>query len=349
MRASPVEIEPTGAQMRRESRRPAPPASARFGALGALAVVAVADPGDLVAATRLLRSELEALDAAVSRFRPDSEVSHLGAARGEPIEVSALCFDAIETACDVARLTGGAVDPTVGEALCRLGYDRDFDQIASTGPALRGEGRPSAGWWTIWLDPARRLVSVPGGLVLDLGSSGKAFAADRVARRIAEATGNGVLVSLGGDVAVAGEAPEGGWHVAIAERSDTPPGACAVAVAVDDGGVASSSTVVRAWERGGRRLHHIVDPLTGEPAPPCWRLASVAAGSCVVANAASTAAIVWGEEACDRLQGMGVAARLVAADGTVTTLGGWPADPAGVTLPGGASLPAGAADRGSAA
>ena len=119
--------------------------------------------------------------------------------------------------------------------------------------------------------------------------------------------------------------PANGWHVSIDERSDREPGDARRAVRIERGGLASSSTVVRRWLRGGRRMHHVVDPWTGEPAAASWRLVSVAAPSCLLANAASTAAIVWGPEARDRLAGLGFPARLVAADGTVTVLGGWPA------------------------
>jgi thiamine biosynthesis lipoprotein len=102
-----------------------------------------------------------------------------------------------------------------------------------------------------------------------------------------------------------------------------------VVVALGQGGLASSGTSVRTWRRGGRRLHHIVDPKTGDSARTCWHLVSVAASSCVVANAASTAAIVWGEAAPPRLSAMGLACRLVGNDGSVVVLNGWPPDPPG--------------------
>lgn len=318
--------------------RGGPPARAALRSLGSLAVVATVSPAAIEKATRLLIEELDRVDAAASRFRPDSEVQRLAAAGGRPAAVSALLYAMVNAACEVAELTGGAVDPTVGPALCRLGYDRDFALVAAgagappqphppSEPGPAGTGMPIAGWWTVELDPRQQRVRVPAGLVLDLGSSGKAFAADRAARHIAEATGSGTLVSLGGDVAVAGEAPEGGWHISIDERCDTAPERAALAVAVERGGLASSSTTVRAWTRNGRNLHHVVDPWTGEPAAAVWRLVSVAAPSCLVANAASTAAIVWGLDATDRLAGLGVAARLVGADGAVTLLGGWPDEP----------------------
>jgi thiamine biosynthesis lipoprotein len=92
------------------------------------------------------------------------------------------------------------------------------------------------------------------------------------------------------------------------------------------GGLATSSTTVRRWRRGNVDLHHIVDPRTGLPARTCWRTVTVGAGSCVDANAAATAAIVWGEPAPGWLAGRGLPARLVRACGSVVTVGGWPAE-----------------------
>jgi thiamine biosynthesis lipoprotein len=95
-------------------------------------------------------------------------------------------------------------------------------------------------------------------------------------------------------------------------------------VAAWSGGVASSSTTVRTWERQGTTLHHIVDPSTGWPADPEWRLVTVAARTCVEANTAATAAVVWGEDALFEIAQRGLAARFVRRDGEVIEVGGWP-------------------------
>ena len=175
------------------------------------------------------------------------------------------------------------------------------------------------------LDATDRTVSIPVGVHVDLGSTGKAFAADRSARRIAEALDCGVLVNLGGDVAVAGPAPEAGWGVGVALSSHTAPADADEVVVLRDGGLASSGTTARTWRRDGRTVHHIVDPWTGDVAPSTWALVSVLAPTCLEANGWSTAAIVWGEDAPDNLAAHAVAARLVAADGSVLFVGGWPA------------------------
>jgi thiamine biosynthesis lipoprotein len=97
---------------------------------------------------------------------------------------------------------------------------------------------------------------------------------------------------------------------------------------IRDGGLATSSTRARAWQRGGTRLHHIIVPGTGLPADSCWRTVSVAAATCVDANTASTAAILRGEQAVPWLEELRLPARLVRHDGTTVLTGGWPADSA---------------------
>jgi len=303
------------------------PALRSMQAIGTTAVVAVTDHTAADHAARILRDELAAIDATCSRFRADSELSALHGAGGAPVGVSALLFEALAVACDVARRTGGAVDPTVGSAMEALGYDRDFGDMP--GDAVGGDApRPAPGWRHIELDPDRRAVRIPPGTRIDLGSSAKALVADRAARRIAGATRTGVLVSIGGDVAADGPAPPGGWAVGIAADSATSPDAVDHVVAIEGGGIASSSTTIRAWHRDGRAVHHIVDPATGDSAPAYWTLVSVAAASCVEANAASTAAVVWGATAVLRLEAMGHPARLVHHDGRVITVNGWPSDTA---------------------
>jgi thiamine biosynthesis lipoprotein len=159
---------------------------------------------------------------------------------------------------------------------------------------------------------------------LDLGSSAKALLADRSAARIARQLDTGTLVSIGGDVAVAGAAPVEGWPIGIALDSSTPGDEVDQVVAIRHGGLASSSTAVRTWMVGAEKVHHIVDPSTGYSSVPYWTLVSASGASCVDANALTTAAVVWGEQALERLPSFAQAVRLVRRDGEVFTLGGWP-------------------------
>lgn len=298
--------------------------STRFAALGTTAVVAVTRPRRLAAAVAEVEAEIAEIDRTCSRFRPDSELMLLQRAPDRPATVSPLLAEALSVALSAAEATGGLVDPTVGAAVSAIGYDRDYDQLVPLDQPLPCERRvPGVG--TIWFDRRRREVRVRPGTSLDLGATGKALAVDRAVARAAKIVGCGVLVSIGGDIGTAGPAPMDGWSIGIADDHRTDADQIEQAVAISSGAIATSSTTTRTWDRAGERCHHIVDPRRSRSAEVVWRTVTVAAGSCVAANTASTAAIVDGHRAVARLTRAGLPARLVSASGDVTSVGGWPA------------------------
>jgi thiamine biosynthesis lipoprotein len=291
-------------------------------ALGTTAHVVVTRAAALDAARAAVESELEEIDRACSRFRADAEIRRVCAAGGEATAISALLAEAVGVALDAARRTGGLVDPTIGAGLVAAGYDRDFAQLPRDAPAEPPVA--AAGWRTVDLDRRGRTLQLAPGTILDLGAIAKALAADRAATAAVAATACGVLVGLGGDIAIGGEAPAGGWPVGIADAHDSA--VVETTVTVRCGALATSSTTQRRWRRGGQEMHHILDPHTGLPVISVWRTASVAAGSCVAANTASTAAILMGEHAPYWLAREGLPARLVRTDGTVVGTCGWAPD-----------------------
>jgi FAD:protein FMN transferase len=298
-------------------------------ALGTDARVAVWPPDGLAVALAVVDAELARLDQQASRFRADSEISRVHRSPRRVHKVSRGLAEAVGTALAAARWTSGMVDPTVGSALAALGYDRDFASV-KPGPGQLPAPGPVPGWRSVHL--VGRALRLPAGVCLDLGATGKGLGADRAAAAVGAACGRGgVLVSLGGDIAVAGQPPAGGWPVAICDSSlssltGLPGGAPATQVIrLAAGAVATSSVTCRQWRRGGQRMHHIIDPRTGYPFAVPWRTVSVAAPRCAIANAAATAAIVAGPGAPAWLAGTRLPARLVGHDGTVCLLGGWPA------------------------
>ncbi len=310
------------------------PTRATWRALGTTALVDVRDPEALSAAVTAVREELELVDRVASRFRDDSELSALNRADGRRTAVSARLHDLLALALEAARCSGGAVDPTLGARLIELGYDRDIDALTPApadaplpdAPAAGGDRlrvRRTPAWHGIRLADEPPAVEVPAGVSLDLGATAKAAAADRAAEAAYAATGGGVLVSLGGDIATRGPAPDGGWVVRVTD-DHRDPGPDGQLVTIGAGGLATSSVLVRRWLQDGEPRHHILDPRTGQPARGRWRTATVMAATCAGANVASTASIVLGEDAEAWLARYGVPARLVAAGGEVVTLGGWP-------------------------
>ena len=302
-------------------------------ALGTTVVLRLTDSSGATRARELAEHELDAIDLACSRFRPDSELSRVNAGAGRNIEVSLLLIEALQVALRAAEHTDGDVDPTLGRVLVLAGYDRDWKLIAKAKVTEQREPAPPAprviahtlhGWHTIELDPERRLMRVPPGIALDLGATAKAWIADRIAEKIHAELECGVLVNLGGDIATAGQPPAGGWRIHVTDDHRSGPDAPGQTVSICSGGLATSSVTTRRWSRNGVEMHHIIDPATSAPARGPWRTASVAAGNCTDANIAATAALIRGEEAVDWLASMNLPARLVTHDGAVYEIAGWP-------------------------
>jgi thiamine biosynthesis lipoprotein len=304
--------------------------TARWRALGTQVELAVVRPDLLDDAVRLAERLLDRVDRACSRFRSDSDLVRANAAAGRWVKVDRLLVDAVAAAVRAAEATCGLVDPTLGRPMAAIGYDRDLDDVRAgrVDPASfrlsPAPPRPGA-WRRIGLDPAGGLC-VPDGTALDLGATGKGFAADLVAGNLALEFGCGVVVSLGGDVAVAGDPPRAedgvGWPVSVGDADAGPT----QTVLLDSGGLATSSTRRRVWRHGGLLVHHLLDPATGMPVPLIWDEVSVRARSCVDANAATTASMVLGDAAPAWLEGEGLPGRLVGRVGELVLTAGWPLD-----------------------
>lgn len=289
---------------------------ATWRALGTYVELSVEDAATLAEATALATAVLDDIDRCASRFRDDSDLTRVNRTAGRWADVDPLLAEAVAVAVQVAEHTGGLVHPLLGETMVSLGYDRTFADLP---PQVRVVGHrvvPLDAWRDIDIDSAGR-IRIPSGTALDLGATGKAFAADLVMEVLAGA-GLAGIVSVGGDVAAAGHAP---WPVAVCEHPDEP----GEVVLLTGGGLATSSTRVRRWSSAGSTLHHLVDPRTGAPAAGVWRTVSATGPSAVAANAATTAAIVLGAQAPAWLADRAVDARLVGADGEVRYLGQWPA------------------------
>ena len=276
------------------------------------ASICLTDPSALDEARRVADRILLDVERAASRFRSESELSCL---RAGSSRVSPTLAALISVALDAAARSGGAVDPTLGGAMRAVGYDKDIVLVRSAEARVVPWSRV-AGWDSVILEGQD--LFLPDGVQLDLGATAKAVAADWCAAAIARTTGSGVLVSLGGDIATAGDPPRGGWQVTVQDTHDDP--SCQIMLA-PGAAIATSSTVRRAWGDG---LHHILDPVTGRPVDPYWRTVSVVAPTCAEANTTSTAAIVKGWSSVLWIGVLGCPARLVDRAGSVTVLNGWP-------------------------
>lgn len=298
------------------------------------AVPGTTGPSRIERARRIADEELERIGRACDRFDPGSELSRVqrDPRLADGVEVSPVLARLIDVALIAAAETGGCVDPTLGGDLMRLGYDRDLSELERDGEDAGARGasvatvvgrrlvRRPADWRSVTLAGTR--LSVADGLVLDLGATAKAFAADLIAHRVAAECGGAVLVCLGGDIATAGRR-DVRWEVLVQDLDDDP----AQQVSIGTGtAVATSSTQKRRWTRAGVQRHHILDPEFGMPVPDVWRSVTVAASTCVRANALSTAALVHAGSAAAWLRSERADARLVTRRGDAVSVGAWPAD-----------------------
>ncbi len=301
-------------------------AVAAWRALGTYVRLVVADAALLPAAQAEAVRLLQAVDLACSRFRDDSDLVAANRGAGHWVPVSPLLAVAVQVALQAAEDTGGLVDPTLGLSLEAVGYDRDLDLVrAGTGPTAIPVPLPAVqdAWRQVGVDLDGAIL-VPEGVALDLGATGKAFASDLIAQEVSAQVGTDLIISVGGDVAVGvvdEDAAPHPWQIAIAELPDTD---AEQTVILERGGLATSGVLNRRWKQGGQTVHHLLDPRTGRPVERSWRTVSVAAASCTMANTASTAAIVLGEQAAQWLTDRQLPARLVSTQGQVLRLSGWP-------------------------
>jgi len=248
--------------------------------------------------------EIHRLEALLSRFRDDSELSRLN--RDGSIDAGPDLLRVVSLAFEARARTGGRFDPTVHDALVAAGYDRTFDEVARDGgagaaPVPAGGGVRLAGS-RIELDP---------GVCIDLGGIGKGYAAERAAELLA--TAGPCLVNAGGDVATRG----GRWPVGV-ETAEAP-----LTVELAGGGLATSGRDRRRWRRGGRELHHLIDRRTGAPADTDLLRVTVVACDAVEAEVAAKALFLAGaERAAAEADAGGTPAVLVTDDGRTVWAGG---------------------------
>ena len=272
-----------------------------------------APPGPAVA--RALDSacvEISRLEAMMSRFRPDSQLSALNragrlAAADELLEVVGMAIAARER-------TGGRFDPTVHDAVVAAGYDRSFEDVPADGEGGDPPAPPRCGG-DVAVDRDRGTVALAPGVRLDLGGIAKGYIVDRAAERLAEAGPS--LVNAGGDLRVAGPRRSESWAVAVNAPGEP------LTLGLDAGAIATSGSDRRRWRRAGREAHHLIDPATGRPSAGDLRTVTVVAAEAAEAEVLATDLFLRGERGALReARERAIPAVLVTADARVVLAGG---------------------------
>ncbi len=229
------------------------------------------------------------IEGICSRFEEGSELRRLVARVGVPVQVSPVLFEATRVAVTVARLSGGAFDPTVGGALERRGFDRNYRTGIPVASAVGLTATPT--YRDIRLDPARGTIALRRPLLLDLGAVAKGLAIDLAAREMADLACVGYAIDAGGDLYVHGYNAEGApWRVGLRHPRQT--GALWEALRVSGAAVCTSGDDTRPSPVAPGE-HHLLDPRTGR-SPHAAASVTVVAPTAMLADALATAAFVLG-------------------------------------------------------
>lgn len=239
-----------------------------FRAMGSAFNVWLETSADGAALLRKVPAQVEEIEARLSRFRPESELSRLNAHSGKWVAVSDTVLQAVSKARHVADLTAGLYNPLVLPALLAAGYTHSFEGTDHDyEPAPGPEPAPAAvpDWRGIEIRPRQNAIRLPAGAQLDLGGTAKGWTAAQIACRLS-AYGP-CLVDAGGDLVARGQ-PQGqdGWRIHVTEPGAAEGHPPVATIMVANAAVATSGTDYRRWVVNGKPQHHLIDPRTGRPA-----------------------------------------------------------------------------------
>jgi len=240
---------------------------------------------------------LEHLEQCWSRFIPTSDVSRINqlGPDGGVVDVDPSTLTLLAAMIEGYHVTAGRFDPTVLSSMIREGYAVSITDPAAASSGTAAGGNP-ASLYKLQLDPAAATVVVEDGLTIDPGGIGKGLAADLAVARLIEAGVDGAMVSIGGDLAAGGTTPDpAGWIVDV-EQPDPADGVLC-SLAIDGGGVATSSVRSRRWVSRGIERHHQIDPLTAACSTTDLTAVTVFAPAGWLAEVHATAALAVGSDA----------------------------------------------------
>jgi len=296
--------------------------ASRFRAMNTdIALLAPAAGSDFERAAGIVQRVFSDVEASLSRFLPDSDLSRLNQSGGTPVQVSRILFTAVSLALRAAEETDGVFDPTVLSALEHAGYDRSFEYVAAgAGPSRSTTTTvPLPDYRAVRCDPHTRTVVLADGQRLDLGGIGKGLAVDLALAETSFLPNR--CIAAGGDVAVWGTAvPDQEWTIALEDAGD----AGMRSIALCDAAVATSTTWKRRWLVDGQQRHHLIDPRTGQPTSSPFRSVTVVAGTCVQADVAAKTALLLGEQGIAFLEDRALHGLGVRGNGSIVPTSQWP-------------------------
>lgn len=257
-----------------------------------LAVVDSETPSTQLAQVPLWFEEWEQV---LSRFRYDSELTRLNQTHDQPVPVSETLWQVFQAACHAETMTNGLVTPTLLDSIIAAGYDRPFDMLPHQ-TSFQSNAAPtiSSSLEAIAVNDSTRTITLPSGMGLDFGGVAKGWAAHQAMQRLK--VEGPALIDAGGDIAISGPRADGSpWQVGVANPFQ--PDQQIEVLYLNQNGVATSGKNHRRWLRDGLLQHHILDPLTGQPAETDLMTVTVIAPDVLQAEAAAKAAFILGSRA----------------------------------------------------
>jgi thiamine biosynthesis lipoprotein len=296
-----------------------------FDCFGSQCTVIAADaarPADAAAAVAMAKRALLGWHDRFSRFEPDSELSQINRDPRSVLPISPLMRRVIEAALQGAQQTDGLVDPALGVAIQRAGYDAHMDgpgirlglALSLAPPRRPATGDPAARWRQAGVDASTGTLTRPPGLALDPGGIAKGVFADELASMLAGF--DAFALDCAGDIRLGGTS-QVAREVGVQSPFDN---AALTTLLVSDGGVATSGIGRRSWlTADGRPAHHLLDPGSGRPAFTGVVQATALAPTATEAEILAKAALLSGPERAARwLRHGGV---LVLEDGSHRLIG----------------------------
>jgi thiamine biosynthesis lipoprotein len=270
------------------------------------------------AAVRDAFNEISRIEGLMSATDPTSEIYSLNRSDGEWVNLSPETLHVLSRSLHFARISGGAFDPTV-KPLVDLWMEkvRAWGRLPTTGELDQALAR--VGWQSLVLDEAAgRARFLRPGMEVTLGGIAIGYAVDRAVEVLKESGVERALVDIGGDIRGFGPEP---WRIAV--QHPRQEGEWLQVVELNDAAVATSGDYRQFFLLGERRVHHILDPQTGEPADGVTSV-TVVAESCLDADALTTLVFVLGpERGKELLNSLAVAGLIVDSAGQVTASNAW--------------------------
>lgn len=274
---------------------------------------------DILAVPNLPSSVVEAVkerfayvEAHLSRFRPESDLSRLNASGGRPYRPEQGRGTVLREALQAARTSGGRFDPTVLEAVEASGYRRSFAEMDGCVDSTPVRYRPD--YRQVVLNRNGTVV-LKGGVRVDLGGYAKGWTIDAVEGMMQKC--ESWVVNAGGDLRATGCGPDGrGWLIGIEDPRQ--PGLDIGVIRVRNAAIATSSTARRRWRTEQGFAHHLIDPVTAQPATTGLLAVTVLADTAANAEVLAKTAFLMGiQDGLAYIESQGRGAVFVAADGRV--------------------------------